>query len=180
LGTPVFWLGILGIYVFAIWLKILPIQGFVSPFADFGGYIHKAILPVCCMSVAMVAGVTRQTRTNMLESINQDYVRTARAYGISENKIQFKYALKNALIPVITIIGLQMRVIIGGSLLIERVFNIPGIGSLLVAAINNRDYFVIQDAVLFISLFTVGVNLIVDILYGFIDPRIRLGQKRMV
>ncbi len=176
LGTPVFWLGIFGIYIFAIWLGILPIQGFTNPLEDFGQYIYKAILPVTCLSVTMVAGVARQTRTNMLEAINQDYVRTARAYGVSERSIQFKYALKNALIPVITIIGLQMRVIIGGSLLIEQVFNIPGIGTLLVDTIRHRDYFVIQNAVLFISLFTVIVNLVVDILYGVLDPRIRLAR----
>lgn len=177
LGTPIFWFGILGIYVFAMWLKILPIQGFVSPLEDFGGYIHKAILPVCCMSVGMVAGVARQTRTNMLDSINQDYIRTARANGISERKIIYRYALKNALIPVVTIIGMQVRVIIGGSLLVEQVFNIPGLGTLLTTAINNRDYLIVQNCVLLISLFTVTVNLIVDILYGVIDPRIRLSRR---
>ncbi|NLL87751.1 MAG: ABC transporter permease [Firmicutes bacterium] len=177
LGTPVFWLGIFGIYIFAIRLRVLPIQGFTSPFVNFGEYVRKAILPVACMSIPMIAGVARQTRTNMLDAINQDYVRTARAYGISERKIQMKYALKNALIPVVTIIGLQLRIVIGGSVLIENVFNIPGIGSLLVTAINNRDYFVVQNAVLLISIFTVSVNLLVDILYGFIDPKIRLERK---
>lgn len=177
LGTPVFWLGIFGIYIFAVRLRILPIQGFVSPFTDLSAYVRTAILPVSCMSVPMIAGVARQTRTKMLDAINQDYIRTARAYGIRERKIQLKYALKNALVPVITMIGLQMRVVIGGSVLIENVFNIPGIGSLLVTAINNRDYFVIQNAVLLISIFTVGVNLLVDIIYGFIDPQIRLARK---
>lgn len=177
MGTPIFWVGIMSIYVFAIWLKVLPIQGYVSPSVDFGQYVYKAILPVFCMSFGMMASVARQTRTHMLESLNQDYIRTHRAFGISERKIVLKYALKNALIPVVTVLGFMAMVIIGGSLLIERVFNIAGLGSLLVLAVNNRDYILIQNCVLLISVFTVGINFLVDILYGYVDPRIRLSRR---
>lgn len=177
MGTPVFWVSILAIYIFAMWLKILPIQGYVSPVDNFGQYLYKAALPVLCMSLHMVAGVSRNTRTYMLETLNQDYVRTHRAFGISERKITSKYALKNALIPVVTILGFQVRVIIGGSLLIEQVFNIPGLGTLLVLAVNNRDYILIQNCVLMIATFTVLVSLLVDVLYGYVDPRIRLSRR---
>ena len=177
MGTPIFWVGIISIYVFAIWLKILPIQGYVSPSADFGQYMYKAALPVFSMSFIMMAGVARQTRTHMLEALNHDYIRTHRAFGISERKIILKYSLKNALIPVVTVLGFMARVIIGGSLLIEQVFNIPGLGTLLVLGVNNRDYILIQNSVLLIAVFTVGINLLVDILYGYVDPRVRLARK---
>jgi peptide/nickel transport system permease protein len=176
-GTPVFWVGILGIYVFAIGLKILPIQGFVSPLENFGQYAHKAVLPVFCLSLGLIASVARQTRSNMLDVINQDYIRTARADGIAERSVILKHALRNALIPVITIIAMQMRIVIGGSLLVEQVFNIAGIGTLLTAAISGRDYLIVQGCVLLISMFTIACNLVVDILYGFIDPRIREAKR---
>jgi len=177
MGTPVFWISILAIYVFAMWLKLLPIQGYVSPSENFGQYVYKATLPVLCMAIQMIAGVARNTRTYMLETLNQDYIRTHRAFGISERKITCKYALKNAMIPVVTILGFQVRVIIGGSLLIEQVFNIPGLGTLLVLAVNSRDYILIQNCVLMIATFTVFVSLIVDIVYGYVDPRIRLSRR---
>ena len=172
-GTPQFWLGIVLIYIFAVGLNLLPLQGYTAPEVDFGLFIKKAIMPIFCMSIVMLASLARQTRSNMLEVINQDYIRTARANGIAESSVIFKHALKNALIPVVTIIGMQMRVVVGGSLLVEQVFNVAGIGTLMTAAISNRDYFVVQSCVLIISLFTVSANLIVDILYGVIDPRIR-------
>jgi peptide/nickel transport system permease protein len=172
-GTPQFWLGIVGIYIFAIGLKILPMQGYTAPTEDFPMYLKKAVMPIFCMCIVMLASLARQTRSNMLEVINQDYIRTARANGIPEHKVIFRHALKNALIPVITIIGMQVRVIVGGSLLVEQVFSIAGIGTMMTHAISNRDYFVVQSCVLVISLFTVASNLIVDIIYGVIDPRIR-------
>ncbi len=173
IGTPSFWVGILAILVFAIELKLLPIQGFTAPSEDFGLYVKKAIMPVLCLSWAMIASIARQTRSNMLEVINQDYIRTARANGLSDFRIIFKHVLRNTLIPVITIAALQVRVVIGGSLIIEQVFNIAGIGQLLKAAVSNRDYLIVQGCVLMISLATVGCNFIVDILYGVIDPNTR-------
>lgn len=173
IGTPSFWMGILFILIFAIKLKLLPIQGFTSPAEDFSMYVKKAIMPVLCLSWSMMASIARQTRSNMLETINQDYIRTARANGLPEIRVIFKHALRNTLIPVITIAALQVRVVIGGSLIIEQVFNIAGIGQLLKAAVSNRDYLIVQGCVLMISLFTVGCNFIVDILYGIIDPNMR-------
>ncbi len=176
-GTPQFWLGIVGIYIFAIGLKLLPMQGYTAPQTDFGLFLQKAVMPIVCMSVVMLTSLARQTRSSMLEVINQDYIRTARAYGISEWSVIFRHALKNALIPVITIIGMQARVVIGGAILVEQVFNVAGIGTMLTAAVSNRDYFVVQSCVLIISLFTVAANLVVDILYGVIDPRIRESRS---
>ena len=173
LGTPVFWLGIFCIYFFALKLHWLPVQGFVSPTKDFAKYVEKAILPVFCLSFSLQAYIARQTRSNMLETLNQDYIRTARANGISERSIIFRHALKNALIPVVTMIGMQVRIAIGGSLIVENVFNIPGIGNMLTTGVHSRDYVLVQTGVLIISLITVLCNLLVDILYGFIDPRIR-------
>jgi len=176
-GTPQFWLGIVCIYTFAIGLKVLPMQGYTAPQTDFPLFLQKAVMPIFCMAVVMFASLARQTRSSMLEVINQDYIRTARAYGISEFSLIFRHALKNALIPVITIIGMQARVVIGGSLLVEQVFNVAGIGTMLTSAISNRDYFVVQSCVLIISLFTVAANLVVDILYGVIDPHIRESRN---
>ncbi len=172
-GAPQFWVGILGIYFFALKLRILPIQGWVSPADSFGQYVYKAILPVICLSLHMIASIARQTRSNMLDVINQDYIRTVRANGIAERSVVFRHALKNALIPIITIIGLQVRVIIGGSLMVEQVFTIAGIGLLMRTSVQSRDYLIVQACVLIISAFTVSVNLLVDILYGIINPRIR-------
>lgn len=177
-GTPTFWIGILGIYLFGIKLKILPIQGFVSPSQNFGLYVKKAIMPVFCLALPLIASTARQTRTNMLEVINQDYIRTAKANGIHSSSIIFKHALRNTLIPIITIIALQVRVVVGGSLIVEQVFNIAGVGALLQEAVGNRDYLIVQGTVLVISLVTVGCNFIVDILYGVIDPKQRKTGKR--
>lgn len=177
MGMPVFWLGILLILTFAIKLEILPIQGFTSPTVNFGEFIYKAILPTTAMSLGMSAGLCRQTRTNMLDSINQDYIRTARANGLSEGSVIYRHALKNALIPVITIVGMQVRVVVGGSLLAEQLFNIPGLGTLLTTALNNRDYMIVQTCTVLICLFTVGANLLVDIAYGIVDPRIRKQRR---
>ena len=175
-GTPVFWIGILSIYIFGLRLRILPIHGYVAPTTDFVLFVRHAILPVFCLAIGMIASVTRQTRNNMLEVINQDFIRTARANGLAEGSVIFRHALRNSLIPVITIIALQVRLVIGGSIIVERIFNIAGVGQLLTASISHRDYFIVQACVLFISLITVLCNLIVDILYGVIDPRIRQSK----
>lgn len=172
-GTPVFWIGILGIFLFGLKLRILPIQGYTYPWVNFGEYLRKAAMPVVCLAISLIASVTRHTRANLLEVINQDYVRTARANGIGEGSVIFQHSLKNALIPVVTMIGLQVRVVLGGSVVVEQVFNIPGIGMLLKTAVGNRDYLVIQGCVLILSMITVGCNLAVDLLYGVIDPKIR-------
>lgn len=177
IGTPMFWIGILGIYWFGMRWRLLPIQGYVAPTEDFLQYCYYAVMPILCLSIALLASVTRQTRSNMLEVINQDYIRTARANGIVEKGVVFKHALRNALIPIITVIALQVRVAIGGTLIVEVVFNIAGMGQLIKLAVINRDYLIVQGCVFVISLVTVAVNLLVDILYGVVDPRIRVSRR---
>lgn len=172
-GMPEFWLGVFGIFLFGLRLHWLPIQGYTAPSADFAQFVRKAIMPVVCLAIHLIASINRHTRNNLLEVINQDYVRTARANGIPERTVIMQHSLKNALIPVITMIALQVRVVLGGSVIVEQVFNITGIGLLLKAAVGNRDYLIIQGCVLILSMITVGCNFIVDILYGVVDPKIR-------
>lgn len=172
-GTPVFWIGIVLIYFFGVQLKVLPIQGWVSPTKDLSKYIYHAIMPVFCLSLHLTASIARQTRSNLLDVINQDYIRTARANGISERSVILRHALKNTLIPIITIIALQIRQVVGGSLMVEQVFNIPGIGLMVKQGIMNRDYLVVQSSVLLISIVTTVCNVSVDIIYGFVNPQIR-------
>ena len=131
------------------------------------------VMPVLTLGLSPVATVTRITRSSMLDVVRQDYIRTARAKGLSERQVIWKHALKNALIPVITVVGMQIGMIMAGSVVVEAIFNIPGLGSLMMTAINNKDYPVIQGSVLFISLFVSLMNLLVDLIYGFVDPRIK-------
>ncbi len=177
IGTPTFWLGMIGILVFGLKMGILPLSGFVSPSENFAQYVYYSIMPVTVLSLTLLASVARQTRSNMLEVINQDFIRTARANGLAERSVIYRHALKNSLIPVITTIGMQVRVIVGGSLIVEQLFNIAGIGTLLVSAVSARDYMVVQGCVFLISLFTVACNFIVDVLYGLVDPRIRKAWR---
>ena len=177
LGAPQFWLGIVGIWFFGMKLGWLPLSGYVAPSENFGQYVYYGIMPILILSFSLLASVARQTRSNMLEVVNQDYIRTARADGLAERSVIYKHALKNALIPVITTIGMQVRVVVGGSLMVEQVFNIAGIGTLLVSAVNGRDYMVVQGCVFMISLVTVAVNFLIDLLYGVVDPRIRKSWR---
>ena len=131
------------------------------------------IMPLFCLSLGGIASTTRQTRSSMLEVIRQDYIRTARSKGIANNKVIYLHALKNALIPVITILGMRLGNLIAGSLFVESVFNIPGMGSLMVKAIQSRDIPVVQACVLAIALVSCIVNLATDILYAVVDPRVR-------
>lgn len=173
IGVPNFWIAILLIYFFGLSLNILPLQGYVAPSENFGQFVKCAIMPVTCMSFGFIATIARQTRSSMLEVLNQDYVRTSKANGLNNKSVILRHAMKNAIIPVITIIGLQVRVVVGGSVVIEKIFNIPGIGNLLMRAVSERDYFIVQACVLIICIVTVGCNLIVDLLYGLFDPRVR-------
>lgn len=177
-GIPVFWIGIMMMYFFGVKLKILPLMGYTSPFVDFGEFISKAIMPVIIIAFGPLSSIARQVRTNMLEVINQDYIRTSRANGISERSVKYKYALKNSLIPVITLVALQVRSMVGGSLLAEQVFSIAGMGRLIMTSVMNKDYLTIQATTLIISLFVVVCNLLLDIAYGIVDPRIRLSSGK--
>jgi peptide/nickel transport system permease protein len=171
---PVFWLGIILIQIFALWLGWLPVQGYTSPLKDFAEGISKIIMPVICLAVVPLCALTRQTRSGMLEIIRQDYIRTAWSKGLSEATIIRRHALKNSLIPVVTVIGLMARVTIGGQVLVETVFNIPGMGRLAVEGLQNQDYAVVQGVVLVTAVIVTTINLIVDLSYGWLDPKIRI------
>ena len=166
---PQFWLGILFMYVFSMLLGWLPSMGFVWPWDNFGQSIRQTIMPLLCLTIGGIASITRQTRSSMLEVIRQDYIRTARSKGLKQKKVIYVHALKNALLPVITLMGLRLGGMIGGSVFVENVFVIPGMGSLLVNAINSQDIQLIQGCVLMITLFTSVVNLITDIVYVVVD-----------
>jgi peptide/nickel transport system permease protein len=169
---PIFWLAILMIYLFGIKTGWLPII-YTSPPEDFWMGVKQVIMPVICLSVPAIAGIARQMRSSMLEVIRQDYIRTAWAKGLQERVIILKHALKNSLIPVITVLGLEFSIIIGGSVIVETVFSIPGIGYLMVSSIFNQDYAVVQACTLIFAIMIVLANLVVDTSYGWLDPRIK-------
>jgi peptide/nickel transport system permease protein len=170
---PSFWIGIILIYLLSVKAGWLPVGGYTSPFVDFWLSTKKIIMPVFCLSLFSIASLTRLTRSSMLEVVQQDYIRTAWSKGLKERLIIGRHTIKNALIPVVTVIGLQVAFIFGGSVLIESVFNINGIGRLVTQAVQNQDYLVVQAITLIIAIMVVLSNLIVDISYGWLDPRIR-------
>lgn len=172
---PQFWLGILFMYVFAMKLGWLPSSGFVWPHENLGMSIKQTIMPLLCLAIGGIASITRQTRSSMLEVIRQDYIRTARSKGLKSKKVIYVHALKNALLPVITLMGLRLGGLIGGSVFVENVFVIPGMGSLLVNAITSVDIPLIQGCVLLIAVFSCVINLITDIVYVYVDPRIKVA-----
>ena len=171
--APIFWVGIMLIHIFGVTLGWLPIQGYTSILSDPGLGIRKIIMPVFCLALFPMAATARQSRSAMLEVIRQDYIRTAWSKGLTEFTITMRHALKNSIIPIVTLVGLQIRQIIGGQVLIESVFNIPGMGRLAVEGLQNQDYAIVQGVILIIATATTLLNLIVDISYGYIDPRIR-------
>ena len=172
---PIFWLGVMMIYLFGLYLKWLPIQGYTSPFTDFWLSTRQLIMPVICVSIYSLASTARQTRSSMLEVMRQDYIRTAWAKGLKERAIIVKHALKNGLIPVVTLTGMGLGMLVGGEVLVETVFNIPGIGRLAVASVFNQDYPYVQGIILIVATFVLLINLLTDISYGWLDPRIRYG-----
>ena len=172
---PQFWLGILLMYILTIVLGWLPASGWVWPWQNFGESVKHTIMPLTCLAIGGIASITRQTRSSMLEVIRQDYIRTAKSKGLKSKKVIYVHALKNALLPVITLMGLRMGGMLGGSVFVENVFVIPGMGSLLVNAISMQDIPLIQGCVLLIALFTSVVNLITDIVYVVVDPRIKIA-----
>jgi peptide/nickel transport system permease protein len=169
---PNFWLGIILIYLFAVTLNWLPVQGYTSPFTDLGKNTRQIIMPVFCLCVFPIASAARQTRSSMLEVMHQDYIRTAWSKGIDEKLIILRHGLKNALIPVVTLMGMSFSMIIGGAVIIETVFNIPGMGRLAVASVLNQDYPYVQGITLIIAIMVVLSNLLVDIINSWLDPRI--------
>ena len=168
---PQFFLSVLFLYLFSMQLHWLPSFGFVWPWEDLKQSLLQTIMPLLCLTIGGIASICRQTRSSMLEVIGQDYIRTARSKGLAQNRIVFIHAMKNALIPVITLMGLRLGGLIGGSMFVESVFNIPGMGTLLVMAINAQDIPLIQGCVLLIAVVACVVNIITDIVYAAVDPR---------
>ena len=174
IAVPVFWLGVLLIYVFGVHLGWLPVSGYTSPFENLGLSLRKMVMPVACLSLFQIAILARQTRSSMLEVIQQDYIRTAWSKGLSERIVIIRHALKNAFIPVITVGGVLVAQLVGGAVLTETIFNIPGMGRLIVTGVLQNDYVVVQGCTLMVALVVAFINLIVDISYAWLDPRIRL------
>lgn len=172
-SVPVFVIGYGLIYVFSVKLGWLPVQGYQRMADGLGGWAFRLILPSLALSVIFVAFIARMTRTSVLEVLGEDYVRTARAKGQTEWKVLMRHALRNAAVPIVTVIGLAIAILIGGVVVTESVFTIPGLGLLTVEAVLNRDFPTIQAVILFFSVIYVLINLLIDVSYTFLDPRIR-------
>ena len=170
---PNFLLALLLIFFFGVKLRWLPISGYVDPLEEMLPGLRSLVLPALTLGLALAAVVTRTLRSSMLDALSEDYVRTARAKGLSESSIIRGHVLKNALIPVVTVLGLQLGTLIGGAVITEYVFALPGVGRLVVDAVFARDYPLVQGVVLLIAVGFILSNLAVDLLYGWIDPRIR-------
>jgi peptide/nickel transport system permease protein len=174
LAVPSFWAGILLILLFAVRLRWFSAGGFVPWSESAPGAIKSLLLPSLALGVIHAAVVTRLTRSTLLEVLNQEYIRTARGKGLVERMVLYKHALRNALIPIVTVVGLQFASLLGGTIIIENVFYLPGLGRLAYQAISHRDLPVVQDVVLLITVLVVVMNLLVDLSYALLDPRIRL------
>ncbi|WP_026986994.1 ABC transporter permease [Fodinicurvata fenggangensis] len=172
-SIPVFVIGYIFMAIFALGLGWFPVQGYRAPTEDFFGFLLRAILPSLTLATIYVALIARMTRASMLEVLGEDYIRTARAKGVKENSVLFRHALRNAAVPIMTIIGIGFALLIGGVVVTESVFNIPGIGRLTVDAILARDYPVIQAIILLTAGIYVLINLLIDLSYTLLDPRIR-------
>ena len=173
--VPSFWLGLLLIYIIGYKFNWLPIYGYVSFAKDPIQNIKDSIMPVICLGLAPIASAVRLTRSSMLEVMRQDYIRTAWSKGLRERTVVIKHALKNGLIPVITLKGMTLATIVGGSVLIETVFSIPGMGRYAVQGLFAKDYTIVQACLLISGTVVLAANLLVDLSYGWLDPRIRYG-----
>lgn len=175
-SVPSFWMGLILIRIFAVQLGWFPASGYGPPEADLAQRMMHLALPSVVLGVLNSALIIRFTRASMLDTLGEDYVRTARAKGLSETVIMVKHVMKNALIPIVTVIGLTMALMIGGTVVTETVFNLPGVGGLVVRAVLRRDYPVIQGTLLVVAFIYVLINFFIDFLYTVIDPRIRLRK----
>ena len=175
ISTPVFVSGTLLLLLFGVKLHLIPATGYVSLVEDPIAHIQRMILPAVTLALLEGAVILRMTRSSLLEVLGEDFVRTARAKGVSNRMVLLRHALRNALIPVVTIIGLQTGDLLGGTVLVEYIFNWPGLSSYLIASINQRDYPVVQAIILVIATLFVLLNLLTDVIYAVIDPRIRHG-----
>jgi peptide/nickel transport system permease protein len=177
LSIPHFWLGIMLILLFSVNLGWLPAGGFVSPTESIGRNLLSMLMPALVLGTGTAAIMMRHVRSAMIQAMKQDYVRTARAKGVHERLIVLRHALPNALIPVVTLSGVEFGYLLGGAVIVEQIFALPGLGRLTLDAISQRDYPLVQGAVLFIAFNFLVVNLLVDLAYAALDPRIRLGGK---
>jgi peptide/nickel transport system permease protein len=176
ISVPSFWLGIMLILFFAVFLGWLPSSGYVSPFDNPVGGVQHLILPTICLGVQIGAPLTRFIRSGMLEVMNEDYVRTARGKGLYSRLVILRHALPNAMLSVVTVLGLEMGALIGGQFVTESVFNWPGMGSMMLDAIRQRDYGIVQAVIMVVVLGFLVINLLTDLLYAMLDPRVRLGE----
>jgi peptide/nickel transport system permease protein len=176
LGVPNFWLGILLIIMFALILNWLPPGGRIEFLSNPGVAWKSLLLPAVTLGLHIGAALSRFTRAAMLEVLNEDYVRTARAKGVSGWGVLARHALRNALIPIVTVMGIQFGRLLGGAVIVESVFAWPGIGRMILQAVLNRDYLLVQGALLLLVVSFILINLLVDLLYGVLDPRIRLAS----
>jgi peptide/nickel transport system permease protein len=175
LSLPNFWLATLALLFTSLWFQWVPPVNYVSPFTNPLGNLAQMAIPAAAIALHLMAIVMRMTRTMMLEVLRQDYVRTARAKGAGERLVVYRHALRNALIPVVSVIGFQVGALMGGSAIVEVIFGLNGIGNTLVQGIFNRDYPLIQASALFLATIFVVVNLCVDVVYGYLDPRVKLA-----
>jgi peptide/nickel transport system permease protein len=176
LSVPVFWQGTMLILFFSLYLRWMPPVVWVDFSADWRRNLTIMVLPALCLGTASAANVARTTRSCMLDVLGSEYVRTAAAKGLTDRVVVLKHALRNALIPVVTVAGLQIGILLGGTVVVEEVFTLPGIGRLVLWSIYQRDYPLTQSTILFIAVLFMAINLAVDLLYGYLDPRIRYSR----
>ena len=173
ISIPSFWFAIIAILIFSVIFGWFPTQGYVSIAESFPAWLHHLVLPAVALGIRHSALMARMTRSSMLEVLSADYIRTLRSKGLPENNVIFNHALKNSIIPVVTVIGLSFTALLGGALIVETVFAIPGIGRLMLSSIQRRDYPVVQGILIMFASICVLMNLLVDIIYVYLDPRIK-------
>jgi peptide/nickel transport system permease protein len=173
-SIPSFWLGLVMIQLFAVGLGWFPVSGYGAPNAPWSERVHALILPASVLGLLNSALIIRFTRASMLDVLSEDFVRTARSKGLPERVVVFKHALRNALVPIVTVLGLTVALMIGGAVVTETVFGLPGVGNLVVNAVLRRDYPVIQGALLVIAALYVLINFAIDLLYAVVDPRVKV------
>jgi peptide/nickel transport system permease protein len=175
LSVPDFWLGLVMVLVFAVSLGWLPSGGYTPFLESPAGWLRCMVLPALTLGLVQVGFIARMARASMLDTLGQDYVRTADAKGLAKLRVVLRHALPNAMIPILTVIGIVSGALLGGAVIVEQVFSIPGVGRLIVGAIASRDFPVLQGGLLFLAVVYLAINLVVDILYAVVDPRVRLA-----
>ena len=175
MSVPTFWLALILVSVFAVQLKLLPAIGFVHFTDSPVEWARHLLLPWISISVVMAASLTRQLRASLCDALEDDYIRTARSKGLAPAKVVGKHALKNAAMPAITVLGLQIGYLFGGAVIVEQIFSIPGVGSLLIQAVINKDVPVLQGGVIVLALLVLAINFAVDVVYGYVNPKVRVA-----